>query len=119
KAVKSIDQYLFVGFGNPVAELKKTYAISLGGAEVIDGVKTTRIDLIPISDEAKKVFRKIQLWFPDGKANPMQEKVITGDGYKLFQYSNAKIITTSEQAPPASDFELNLPPTVKRITPGK
>jgi hypothetical protein len=119
QAVKSIDQYLFVGFGTSVAELKKAYSVSLGGPEVIDGVKTTRIDLTPISAEAKKVFNKIQLWFPDGNASPIQEKVFTTDGYKLFQYSNPKIITTADQAPPASDFELNLPPGVKRITPGK
>jgi outer membrane lipoprotein-sorting protein len=114
KAVKSVDQYLFVGFGTSVAELKKAYSVALGAEETLDGVKTTRIDLTPLSDEAKKIFRKIQLWFPDGKFYPMQEKIFTGDGYKLFQYSNAKIITTSDQAPPASDFELKLPPGVKR-----
>lgn len=112
--VKSVDQYLFVGWGTPVVELKKTYAVSLGGSETIDGVKTTRIDLAPVSTEAKKIFNKIQLWFPDGKAYPMQEKIFTSDGYKLFQYSNPKILTTADPTPPASDFELILPPGVKR-----
>jgi hypothetical protein len=114
KAVKSVDQYLFVGWGTPVAELKKTYAVSLGGAETIDGVKTTRIDLAPNSTEAKKIFNKIQLWIPDGKAYPMQEKIFTGDGYKLFQYSNPKILTTTDPPAPDSDFQLKLPPGVKR-----
>ncbi len=113
-AVKSVDQYLFVGWGTPLAELKKTYTVALGGAETVDGVKTTRIDLTPNSVEAKKIFNKIQLWFPDGKAYPMQEKIFTSDGYKLFQYSNAKILTTADPTPPASDFELNLPAGVKR-----
>jgi len=119
KAVKSIDQYLFVGFGTSVAELKKTYAVSFGRADTIDGIKTTRVDLTPISAEAKKVFRKIELWFPDGKTNPMQEKIYTGDGYKLFQYSNTKIVTTSEPVPPADEFELHAPAGVKTISPGK
>jgi outer membrane lipoprotein-sorting protein len=114
KTVKSVDQYLFVGWGTPLAELKKTYAIAPGGAETIDGVKATRIDLTPVSKEAKKIFNKIQLWFPDGKAYPMQEKIFTSDGYKLFQYSNAKILTTGDPEPPASDFQLNLPAGVKR-----
>lgn len=118
KAVKSIDQYLFVGFGTTIAELKKTYTVSLGGSETVDGAKTTRIDLIPISEEAKKTLHKIELWFPEGKGNPIQEKAYTGQGYYLFQYSNAKIVTTTDPAPPASDFELKLPPGVKRLVGG-
>ncbi len=119
KAVKSIDQYLFVGFGTSVAELKKAYSVSLGGAETINGIPTTRLELTPISREAKNFFRKIELWFPDGKAYPMQEKIITSDGYKLFQYSNQQITLTTDPPPPASDFELHTPAGVKVITPGK
>jgi hypothetical protein len=44
----------------------------------------------------------------------MQEKIFVSDGYKLFQYSNPKILTTADQPPLASDFELNLPAGVKR-----
>ena len=118
KYTKSIDQYLFVGFGTPSAELLKTYTVTLGGAETIAGVKTTRIDLAPKSAEAKKLFKMIQLWIPDGKANPIQEKAITGNegkDYRLVQFSDAKI----NPPLPASDFELNLPPGVKEIRPGK
>jgi outer membrane lipoprotein-sorting protein len=117
KVSKSIDQYLFVGFGTTTAELQKTYTVTLGGPEVLDGVKTTRIDLKPNSTEAKNLFNMIQLWIPDGKGNPKQEKVILGKegkDYKLFQYSNAKIDTMSDPAIPASEFELKVPPGVVR-----
>jgi hypothetical protein len=117
KVTKSVDQYLFVGFGTSSAELKKTYIVTLGGAETIGGVKTTLIDLAPKSDEAKKLFNKIQLWIPDGDGSPIQEKIIsgkTGKDYKLFQYSDRKIGTISDSPLPASDFELNLPADVTR-----
>jgi hypothetical protein len=122
KFTKSADQLILVGFGRTRAELEKTYDISLGGPETIGTTKTTRLDLKPKSDEAKNLFNVIQLWIPDGGANPIQEKVLSGKenkDYKLFQFSNEKIFTTADQPPPASDFELNLPPGVKRMAPGK
>jgi outer membrane lipoprotein-sorting protein len=119
KYTKSADLLLLVGFGTTKAELQKTYDISLGPAETIGTTKTTRIDLKPKSAEAKKLFTVIQLWFPDGGANPIQEKVLSGKDYKLFQFSDEVIRTTADPPLPASDFELNLPPGVKVITPGK
>jgi len=122
KFTKSADLLLLVGFGTTKAELQKMYNISLGGTETIGTAKTTRIDLKPKSDEAKKLFNVIQLWIPDGGANPIQEKVLSGKeskDYQLFQFSDEKILTTADPPLPASDFELNLPPGVKRITPGK
>jgi outer membrane lipoprotein-sorting protein len=117
KVTKSVDQYLFVGFGTRTAELRKTYTVTLGGPETIGGVKTTRIDLTPNSGEATKLFNKIQLWIPDGDGSPIQEKIIsgkTGKDYKLFQYSDRKIGTISDPPLPASDFDLNLPAGVMR-----
>jgi outer membrane lipoprotein-sorting protein len=119
KYTKSADLLLLVGFGTTKAELQKTYDISLGPTETIGTTKTTRIDLKPKSDEAKKLFSVIQLWFPDGGANPIQEKVLSGKDYKLFQFSDEVVRTSADPALPASDFELKLPPGVKVITPGK
>ncbi len=119
KYTKAADQYLMVGFGTTTAELQKTYTVTLGGPETVDGVKTTRIDLAPKSAEAKKLFNKIELWIPEGQANPIQEKIISGKDYKLFQFSNVKIHTASEPAVPASEFELKLPPGVKEIKAGR
>jgi len=118
KFAKAIDQYLFVGFGTSAAELKKTYNVTLGGPETVDGLKTTRIDLTPISQEAKTLFDQIQLWIPDGKGNPIQEKMISGKAgkdYKLFKYDNLKIISISDPAPSPADFELKVPAGVRRV----
>jgi outer membrane lipoprotein-sorting protein len=122
KYTKSADLLLLVGFGTTKAELEKMYDISLGGNETVGAVKTTRIDLKPKSAEAKKLFNIIQLWIPDGGANPIQEKVLSGKenkDYKLFLFSDEKILTTADPPLPASDFELNLPPGVNKNTPGK
>ena len=111
KYTKSVDQILLVGFGVTSADLKKKYSISVGGSETIRGVKTTRLDLTPKSDEAKKIFNMIQLWIPENKGNPIQEKRLLGKenkDYNLFEFSNEQINPSLSD----SDFELNLPPGV-------
>jgi hypothetical protein len=116
KFTKSADLLLLVGFGTTKAELDKMYNIALGGTEMVGSTKTTRLDLKPKSAEAKKLFNVIQLWIPDGGANPIQEKVLSGKDnkdYKLFQFSDEQIRTTADPPLPASDFELNLPAGVK------
>ncbi len=122
KFTKSADLLILVGFGTTKAELQKTYDISLGGNETVGTTKTTRIDLKPKSNEMKKVFNVIQLWIPDGGANPIQEKVLSGKqnkDYKLFLFSDEQIRTSADPALPESDFKLTLPAGVKRNTPGK
>jgi outer membrane lipoprotein-sorting protein len=122
KFTKSADLLILVGFGTTKAELEKTYAISLGGNETVGTTKATRIDLKPKSSEAKKLFNVIQLWIPDGGANPIQEKVLSGkqnQNYKLFLFSDEQIRTSADPALPESDFKLNLPAGVKKMTPGK
>lgn len=122
KFTKSADLLVLVGFGTTRAELEKTYTISLGGNETVGTAKTTRIDLTPKSNETKKLFNVIQLWIPDGAANPIQEKVLSGkrnQDYKLFLFSDEQIRTSADPALPEADFKLNLPAGVKRMTPGK
>jgi hypothetical protein len=115
KLAKSADKLIFVGFGDSRSDLEKKYNISIGGSETIANVKTTRLDLTPKSEEAKKLFSMIQLWIPEDKGSPVQEKVVSGKDYRVFLYSNGKIRTTAEPALPESDFDLKLPPGVKRI----
>lgn len=116
KFTKSADLLILVGFGTRRADLEKKYTISLGGTETIGNTKTTRIDLLPKSKEEKNFFNKIQLWIPEDKGNPMQEKILSGKenkDYNLLLYSNLKI----NPALPDSDFEMTLPAGVKVIKP--
>jgi outer membrane lipoprotein-sorting protein len=58
----------------------------------------------------------IQLWIPEDKGNPIQEKLLSGKeskDYNLWVYSNMRI----NPAIPDSDFEMTLPAGVKVIKP--
>lgn len=110
------DEYLLLGFGTPVAELRKDYDLKLGGSETVDSVKATRIELTPKSAEMLKYIRKIELWVPDGQSNPVQEKITEpSKDTILVLYSDVMV----NPPIPDSAFELKLPPNVRRLNPKK
>jgi outer membrane lipoprotein-sorting protein len=112
KYAKSMDQFFLLGFGTSAAELQKEYAVTLGAAETIDGIPTTRIDLAPKSGEAKKLVTRIEMWIPQNSGNPKREKVTqTSKDYSVVTYSDLKINTEI----PESAFLLDMPKNVKRI----
>jgi len=114
KYTSNIDQFLLLGFGTSSAELQKSYDLKAAGEETVSGMPTTRIELIPKTDELKKLITKIELWVPEGQANPIQEKVTEpSKNYELVTYSDIKV----NPALPDSAFELKLPPKVKKIYP--
>jgi len=116
KYVSNIDQFLLLGFGTTSAELRKSYDIKGGAVETVAGVQATRIELTARSEELKKLVSKIELWFPEGQANPIQEKVTEpSKNYELVNYSGIKV----NPSLPDSTFQLKLPPGVKKIYPQK
>ena len=112
----AVEDFLLLGFGKPEAEIRKEWNVKLGGIETLAGIKTTRIELIPKGMETRNLIARIELWIPDGAANPMQEKVTRpSKDYSLIYYSDVKV--NAPQAPGA--FDLVVPPGVKKIYPQK
>ena len=83
------DQYLALGFGTRVENLKKNYTVSLAGEEELDGHKTALVELVPRSDEVKKQISKIQMWVDESSWLPIQQKFLeTGSGdYFMSRYT--------------------------------
>jgi outer membrane lipoprotein-sorting protein len=112
KNASTISQFLILGFGTSGEELRKNYEIKLGAAEKIGPTPTTRVELIPRSDEVKRLITKIELWIPDGQSNAIREKVSEPSGnYNLANYSNVNF----NPSLPASAFDMKLPSDVKII----
>jgi outer membrane lipoprotein-sorting protein len=112
----AIDQLLLLGFGTSVEEMKKDYTIKLGGAETVDGVPANRLDLTPKTAELQKNVTTIQLWIPEGKSNPLQEKILKSSrDYTLISYSGLQL----NPQLPDSAFALNRPEGVREIHPQK
>jgi outer membrane lipoprotein-sorting protein len=116
KYTSNIDQLLLLGFGTTSTELKKSYDFKDGGSEKVDGVNTTRIELTPRGAELKKLITKIDMWIPEGQANPVRQKVMQpSKNYELVDYSDVKVNPTLAD----SEFELKLPAGVKKLYPQK
>jgi len=109
-----IDQFLLIAFGaTSGTDLKNAYDIKFAGTENVGSVSTSHVTLAPKSEQARKLATLIELWFPDGSSNAIQQKVTqpTKD-YMLTTYSDIK----PNPALPDSAFELKLPAGVKTIT---
>ena len=72
--------------------------------------------MTPKSAELKKLITKIELWMPEGRDTPIQEKVTEpSKNYELITYSDVKVNPDL----PDSSFDLKLPAKVKKIHPQK
>ena len=85
-----VDQFLLLGFGTSVSELKNSYSIALQGEETLDNRKVVLLELLPKSDDVKKQLSKIQLWIDEATWLPVQQKFYeTGSGdYFVILYKN-------------------------------
>lgn len=111
-----VEKYLALGFGASSNDLKADYAIRELGAEAMNGVETSRLELIPKSKQVLQQFLKIELWMSDATGYPVQEKFYkTGGDYTIITYSDVTINPTL----PDSAFKLNPPKGVQRVFPGK
>lgn len=114
KLKDQVNEYLTLGFGSSGKDLSKTYTISVSGADTIDGVKTTRLDLKP--KVPSELIQRMEMWVPEGASYSIQQKVhLKGGDYKLLQYSEVKINPNL----PDQQFELKLPKNAKKEYPGK
>lgn len=111
-----VDQYLLLGFGTPGSELKKSYSIKLAGEEVLNGVKTDRLELVPLSGEAVKHVRMFEIWVSQQDGIVVQQKLHQPSrDYMLFSYSDMKL----NPALTENSVRLKLPKGVKKETPQK
>jgi outer membrane lipoprotein-sorting protein len=83
------DQYLALGFGTRSENLRKNYAVALGGEEEIDGHKAVVLDLTPNSGELRKQIAHILIWVDESSWLPVQQKFFeTGAGdYFMSHYT--------------------------------
>lgn len=109
-----IDQFLLLGFGGSGKDLAKAYTVTVKGAATVNGVATTHLLLTPKAAKAKEMLKSVELWVPDGKAQPIRQKFNeASDDYMEVTYTDIK----PNPALSAADLQLKLPAGVKREYP--
>jgi outer membrane lipoprotein-sorting protein len=86
------DQYLALGFGTRVENLRKNYSLSLTGEEELDGRKTAVLELVPHSDDVKKQISKIQMWVDESSWLPAQQKFFEAGSGDYFMSRYTKVM---------------------------
>src|SRR5262245_7545172 len=63
-----VEAYMSLGFGSRGQDLLKYYDVTMTGWEMVDDVKTARLELVGKSDRLKKFFSKAILWIEPARA---------------------------------------------------
>lgn len=109
-----VDQFLLLGFGTPVRDLRRAYSIRYLGQEAVHGAPADRLELTPLSQEAQQHVKSIEIWVSQADGMVLQQKVNQPSrDYVLVIYSSIQL------NPPLTlaDVRLNLPQGVKKETP--
>ena len=107
-------EFLLTGVGQSSANLTNTYDVKFLKEEIINGVKTSLLELKPKSGKVSAMFTQIWLWIDPATGLPTQTRLTESSGDHLtFQLENIKI------NPKLSDktFKLDVPSDVQKIKP--
>jgi outer membrane lipoprotein-sorting protein len=84
-----LESYVVLGVGGSGQDLLKTFDVTYGGAETIDGVATAKLELVPKSEKVRKNYDKMILWIDLDKGISVQQQFFTPQkDYRLCKYSS-------------------------------
>ena len=109
-----VDQFMLLGFGTSGKSLSQNYTMKALKQEELAGRQTTRIELIPNSKEAREHLLKIEMWIPEGKSYPIQQRLHFPSGnHDTVIYSDLKL----NEPLADKDLKLDVPKGVKTEFP--
>lgn len=92
KNKQEMESFMVLGFGGRGHDLPASYDVTYAGTEMVDGVKTEKLVLVPKSEKTRNTFNKIVLWIDPARGISIQQQLFTPSGdYRLAKYSNIKI----------------------------
>ena len=102
-----VEMFMALGFGQSSQDLKKNFEVSVGPDEVVEGRKTTVLELKPNNSS---MFKSVQMWMDQQKWVSIQIKTTESSGdYLNLKFYNIKINPNI----PESTFILKLPSDVR------
>ena len=109
---EEFETFLVLGFGVSGDDMRKSFDVTYGGEEKIDGTDTAKLELVPKSDKMKQHFPQITLWINPQTGISVQQKLMETNGdYRLAKYSGIKL----GEKIPAKMFQLKTSGQVKIV----
>jgi outer membrane lipoprotein-sorting protein len=88
KNSEAVESFLVLGFGGTGQDMVKSFDVSYGGPEKVNGIDTDKLELVPKTEKVKGVFNHIELWI-DSRGISVWQKFVSPEGdYRLARYSD-------------------------------
>jgi outer membrane lipoprotein-sorting protein len=101
------ESYLMLGFGASGKELAAKWNIQYLGSEIIDGVKTEKLQLVARDAEVRRTLSKVTIWVVPERAVSLRQRFDEGpSSYRICSYSHFK----TNQSLPGSAFTFKTDP---------
>jgi outer membrane lipoprotein-sorting protein len=109
-----VEGMMALGFGGRGHDLLKSFQVKLAGNEVIDGVRTSRLELTPKGDKLRNMFSGITLWIDAARGVSLKQEFTEPSGdYRIARYSDIRL----NQKISDDVFKLKTTSRTKIITP--
>jgi len=109
-----LEGFLVLGFGGAGHDLLRSYDVKLVGSEVIGGVDTSKLELIPKSARLRNNIARILLWIDPSRGISVQQQFfVLGGDYRLAKYSDIQV----NQKLPDGAFRLKTTSKTRFISP--
>ncbi|MBZ5492207.1 MAG: outer membrane lipoprotein carrier protein LolA [Acidobacteriia bacterium] len=114
KNKSDVEAFLSLGFGASGDELQRDYAVKMDDWEMVDGVKTAKLDLTPKKEKVRQTYNRIILWIdPDRDILLKQQFFELSGDYRVAHYTNMKL----NEKVPEDVFRLKTNGNTKTIKP--
>lgn len=86
------ESFIVLGFGGSGQDLLKTFDVTFGGTETINGVNAAKLELVPKSEKVRDKYNKMILWIDPDKGISLQQQFLTPQGdSRLCKYSSIRL----------------------------
>jgi outer membrane lipoprotein-sorting protein len=86
------ETFLVLGFGGRGHDLSKSFDVTYGGTEQVQGINTGKLVLKPKSQKVSNMFQTITLWIDLARGVSVQQLFNEPSGdYRLAKYNNIKV----------------------------
>ena len=87
-----VEAFLSLGFGASGDDLKRDYDVRMDDWEMVDGVKTAKLDLTPKKAKVQQTYNRIILWIDPERDVLLKQQFFEHSGdYRLAHYTNMKL----------------------------
>ncbi len=109
---QEFEGFLVLGFGGTSTEMRKSFDVTYGGHDNVNGIETDKLELAPKADRVKSMFSSIELWI-NSEGISVQQKLLSPEGdYRINRYSNIVL----DQKIPDKVFKLKVTKNTQKET---